>query len=197
MHRYIVLTDRLLGELSLDEIEAVFGHEVGHVKHHHMTFYMVFLVLSLMVLGSIWSWGSGWLHEQSEALGPWLGRDEWFLGMVVVYVFLAFGFLSRHCERQADLFGCYVASPDAFARALEKVADMNGMRREKPGWFTAWQHCTIGERVAFVRRLELEPGLAAGFHRRLALMKWGVTLVLLGIIAAMVSVHPWGWLKYL
>ena len=44
--RYIVLTDRLIDELEPDEIEAVFGHEVGHIKHHHLDFYLVFIPTS-------------------------------------------------------------------------------------------------------------------------------------------------------
>src|SRR4029077_1449988 len=34
--RYVVLTDRLVEELTPQEVEAVFGHEIGHVKHRHM-----------------------------------------------------------------------------------------------------------------------------------------------------------------
>src|SRR5207248_11762387 len=39
--RYILLSDRLLAELTPDEVEAVFGHEIGHVKHRHMIFYLL------------------------------------------------------------------------------------------------------------------------------------------------------------
>src|SRR5205814_1459896 len=49
--RYVMFTDRLLEELSPDEVEAVFGHEIGHVKHHHMVYYLVFLLTSMAVLG--------------------------------------------------------------------------------------------------------------------------------------------------
>src|SRR5207245_1271882 len=48
--RYVVLTDRLIEQMTADEVEAVFGHEVGHVKHRHMTYYMAFLTLSLFVV---------------------------------------------------------------------------------------------------------------------------------------------------
>ncbi|MGH7171916.1 MAG: M48 family metalloprotease, partial [Gemmataceae bacterium] len=37
--RYVVFTDRLLDDFTADEIEAVFGHEVGHVRHYHMLYY--------------------------------------------------------------------------------------------------------------------------------------------------------------
>ncbi len=45
--RYVVVTDRLSAELTPEEIEAVFGHEVGHVKHRHMTYYLFFMMVSL------------------------------------------------------------------------------------------------------------------------------------------------------
>ena len=49
--RYVIFTDRLLEEFSEDEIEAVFGHEIGHVRHQHMPYYLGFLALSLGALG--------------------------------------------------------------------------------------------------------------------------------------------------
>src|SRR5438477_3263267 len=52
--RYVVLTDRLIRHMEPEEIEAVFGHEVGHVKHRHMTYYLLFLVLSLLTLSALW-----------------------------------------------------------------------------------------------------------------------------------------------
>ena len=42
----------MLDEFSDDEIEAVFGHEVGHVRNHHMLWYLAFLALSMATLGS-------------------------------------------------------------------------------------------------------------------------------------------------
>src|SRR5262249_11841214 len=48
--RYVVLTDRLITEMTPEEVEAVFGHEVGHIKHHHLLFYFGFLLASLVVV---------------------------------------------------------------------------------------------------------------------------------------------------
>lgn len=200
--RYIVLTDRIIQELTVDEIEGVFGHEVGHVKHHHMAMYTLFLLLSLVMLGGLWSLG---VQTAAEHLGedwPTLvntlkDHTEWFLLAVIVYVFIAFGLLSRNCERQADLFGCGVSSRNAFIRALEKVADINGMSRDKPGLFTAWQHWTIGQRVAFLRRIDLDPALEARTQRRIGLLKWSLTLALAAGIAILLSGEPWAWMKWL
>lgn len=196
--RYVVLTDRLARELSPEEIEAVFGHEIGHIKHHHMTFYTTFLLLSLAVLGAFFEWGTGWLEGHlGDWLAPIVANQEWYLGLIVVYMFVIFGYLSRRCERQADLFGCRVASRAAFIHALEKVADLNGISRDRPGWFSAWQHGTIAQRIDFLRKLDDEPNLEPRFQRRLGVLKWAVTLTLVGLTVALLQTHQWGWLRYL
>src|SRR5262249_3669886 len=48
--RYIVVTDRLVTDLTPDEVEAVFGHEVGHIKHRHPLYYLSFLLASMAAL---------------------------------------------------------------------------------------------------------------------------------------------------
>ena len=103
--RYVVFTDRLLEELPLDEVEAVFGHEVGHAKHGHIPYYAGFLVLSITVLSALMLLLAGRLESEGVELPTW--AEGWialppFL-LAAVYVFLVFGFLSRRCERQADV----------------------------------------------------------------------------------------------
>ena len=46
--RYIVFTDALLEDLDESEVEAVLAHELGHVRHHHMGFYMLFILAFLL-----------------------------------------------------------------------------------------------------------------------------------------------------
>lgn len=205
--RYVLLSDRLIEDLTEDEIEAVFGHEIGHVKHHHMLLYLVFLFTSIIVF--------------SLALQPVLPYlDEWFafsgrqdlaaLPVVIAlgaYIFLIFGFLSRRCERQADIYGCRAVSCSelfcqghtegqplaprgkglcaagirTFCSALEKVAILNGVSREKPGFFQSWQHSTIARRVEFLQQLVMEPQTEQHFQRRVLLLKWTL-FVLLGSV---------------
>src|SRR5262249_14234850 len=79
--RYVVLPDRLIDELSEQEVEAVFGHEVGHVKHHHMLFYLGFLLTSLMVLGGVWVGLESAelvpaLDDEAPALYAWLAHYQ-------------------------------------------------------------------------------------------------------------------------
>ena len=48
--RYVFLTDALLTRLTPEEIEAVFAHEVGHVRHRHL----LARVLAMFVPVSLW-----------------------------------------------------------------------------------------------------------------------------------------------
>jgi Zn-dependent protease with chaperone function len=237
--RYVVFSDRLLSDLTPDEVEAVFGHEAGHVKHHHMLYYMGFMVISLTVLASLWMRFVP-RHDDRYALivQPTAGASEetssdrgerdvlpisdanqaadWDTPIVVgslgAYIFLVFGFLSRRCERQADIYGCRAVScgrPDCtghddtslsgagrglcptgirtFIHALEKVASLNGISRSKHGWLQSWLHSTIDSRVQFLQGMLADPTIEPRFQRRVGLVKWTLILILiaaLGLIRA-------------
>jgi Zn-dependent protease with chaperone function len=216
--RYVFLSDRLLDQLTPDEVEAVFGHEVGHVRHGHLLYYMAFMVLSLMLLIGLWTLGLQLVFGESSAsemAGAWeTWRDGPAMLLMGAYVFVVFGFLSRRCERQADVYGCRAVScpaatctghaPDValapagrglcptgirtFINALNKVADLNGISRRKPGWLQAWLHASIGRRVDFLEQLMTDRALEARFQRRLGLLKWGL---LLGLGAALAALFWW------
>jgi Zn-dependent protease with chaperone function len=221
--RYVVFTDRLLEEFSEDEVEAVFGHEVGHVRHQHMLYYLLFLMASMAVLGLV---ADQYLRPLLSPVLAGLGLDvgdaasgrgDQFLfllvGLLLVYIFVVFGFLSRHCERQADVFGCRAVSCSTheclhhdestplapagnglcmtgictFIRALEKVARVNGINRNRPGFLQSWQHSTIARRVTFLERVLLDRKVEARFQWRLFLTKVGLMVGLalaLGIVVA-------------
>jgi STE24 endopeptidase len=152
--RYVIFTDRLLEELPPDEVDAVLGHEVGHAKHGHIWLYAVFLALSMTVLAAVLVLIDQRLSAAGVELPKW--AEGWVVllpvGLTAAYVFLVFGFLSRRCERQADVYGCRAVScadpnctghdgttvyPErgrglcptgirTFVRALERVEFVNG-----------------------------------------------------------------------
>jgi Zn-dependent protease with chaperone function len=231
--RYVVFTDRLIEEFPEDEVEAVFGHEVGHVRHHHMLYYLIFLVLSMFVLIMTWDRMGNFVKDRwpdllsalpVDRMGlPAEARNELtifpILTLMAGYIFLVFGFLSRRCERQADIFGCRAVSCgdpncqahaeptvlaeggrglcatgiNTFVRALEKVAHVNGISRDKPGFLQSWQHSTIARRVAFLRSVLVDSRVEALFQRRLWAGKVGL-LVVLGVVFVLLwKMHGWGW----
>jgi Zn-dependent protease with chaperone function len=163
--RYVVFTDRILEEFAPEELDAVFGHEVGHAKHAHIWLYAAFLTLSLLVLAALLLFvqqqlkASGVL-DSPEYKARFAGYETWFLLVPVVvvvgYLFVVLGALSRRCERQADVFGCKAVSCNnpactghdetttfppggnclcpagirTFCRALDRVRDLNGLDRD-------------------------------------------------------------------
>ncbi|HXG13228.1 MAG TPA: M48 family metallopeptidase [Gemmataceae bacterium] len=206
--RYVLLTDRLITDLTPEEVEAVFGHEIGHVKHRHMPYYLGFLLLSLFV---VWSGVALFLPASTRedlAVVP-------LIGVLGAYIFVVFGFLSRRCERQADIYGCravsclrkdclghddhVVLAPDGqglcptgiriFIAALEKVAFLNGISRDRPGWLQSWQHSTIARRVDFLQQVLRDPTLEPRFQRTVGLVKWGLVIGLGACLAVLVYVH--------
>lgn len=222
--RYVLLSDRLIHELTPEEIEAVFGHEIGHVKHRHMFYYMCFLFVSLSVVTGLWSVAkSQWQPVPHAMLSfsaqtgvartsqAWNASEEEsyeevlpLIMIVGAYIFVVFGFLSRRCERQADVYGCRAVScartdcaghgqedlpaPNGlglcptgiliFIDALEKVAFINGISRHRPGWLQSWQHSTIARRVEFLQRVLHDPSVEPRFQRTVGMVKWGLLIVL-------------------
>jgi Zn-dependent protease with chaperone function len=169
--RYIILTDRLVEELTPDEVEAVFGHEIGHIKHHHLLFYLTFFLASFLLLGLFWETIKEALPiEIRDTLRAMSGFGK--LGLLAGYTLLVFGYLSRRCERQADLFGSNTVSTDVFISALEKVAAINGIPRDRPGnWLLSWQHPTIAQRIDFLERMRDHPAQIQRFHLSIRIMQ--------------------------
>lgn len=207
--RYIVLTDRLIDELTPEEIEAVFGHEVGHIKHHHLLFYLAFFLTSFIFLGLFWEAMKEWL-KQPQIMGylqavPGLGDDHQEikdtlksfsgfgkLGLLASYTLLVFGFFSRRCERQADLYGAKTVSTDAFISALEKVAAVNGIPRDRStNWLLSWQHPTIAQRVEFLENMRDHPARLPAFHRGIFVMQWAFYLTLGYLLFSMELPELW------
>jgi STE24 endopeptidase len=160
-----------------------------------------------------------WLPTSvGELLGP--GGDLspiLAVAALLVYIFVVFGFLSRRCERQADVYGCRTVScrdpaceghteetplPShgrglcatgirTFMRALEKVAVVNGISRDRPGFFQSWQHSTIARRVAFLRGMIADPDWEPAFQARLWRLKVGLMAGLVVAIVGLVVLQGW------
>ena len=160
--RYVMISDAMLEQMDDRQIVAVFGHEAGHVVHHHMGYFLVFAVGAMLACLSFTA-GVGWLMESNryhEEL-----KEILLLVVTAVVWGGAFGWLSRRFERQADVFGAWCAGVDAqaygattqpvtdlalgtqwFISALENVARLNGLARDARNW----RHGSIASRVAFL-----------------------------------------------
>ena len=104
--RYVMLSDRLLETMDDRQIEAVFAHEMGHIVHHHMSWFVVFFMV-LLAAGL----GPGlWLDQWLATRWPQLAARE-LNAYVLTYAtltmggtILMLGVLSRRFERQAAVY---------------------------------------------------------------------------------------------
>lgn len=191
--RYVLLSDGLIESLDDDKIEAVFGHEAGHIKHHHIFFFLNFAILSMLIAG-------GMMELVAMRWPAFLqtGYGNLLMGVLLGAIWLlGFGWISRRFERQADLYGARVtgdsvtecrnpcsvhpASPvdraprhavcttaaANFCEALEEIAILNGI----PIHARSWRHSSIASRIAHLRKLAAEPAAAVRFERIVTVIK--------------------------
>jgi len=111
--RYVLLSDGLLETMEDRKIEAVFGHEAGHIKHHHITFYLLFAIVSMLIVGGISELVNHYGREYFDSVAQ--ARDYLQVTAMVMIVMVwgvGFGPVSRRFEWQADLFGARSVTPD-------------------------------------------------------------------------------------
>lgn len=199
--RYVLITDAMLEQMDDTKIEAVFGHEAGHVKHHHIPCFLLFALLSGCVV-TIFS-----VHTRG------LPRAEYQLLVTLLGALLAFkwgvlfGWISRRFERQADVFGvrtlalsglpcslpCALHAPGAnpgstpagkplcstaaqvFSHALHEVALLNGIQPEA----RSWRHSSISSRSRFLQRLAQDPRQTERFERVARAIQVGIVVAAL------------------
>jgi Zn-dependent protease with chaperone function len=112
--RYILLSDGLLETMEDRNIEAVFGHEAGHVKLRHIEYYMLFAIVSMLIVGGITE--LAW-YLRPESQENWMLMQDYLqvtaMILIVAVWGIGFGFVSRRFEWQADLFGAESVTPSA------------------------------------------------------------------------------------
>jgi STE24 endopeptidase len=131
----IALNDNLLARCSLEEIEAVMGHEMGHYVLNH-------IYKGLLAIGVLIAIGfalTSWLYERLRA--RWKIRDIGdTAGLPLIALIIGAYFfvltpvnnsITRTMEYEADLFGLNAArQPDGMAQVALKLAEY---RKLDPG----------------------------------------------------------------
>ncbi len=190
--RYLFLTPGLLRGLTRDELAAVILHELGHVRHRHLIFYLFTTMggVNAAVL-------AGALLPLESSTGRFLATAA----LILLYFRFVFGWLSRNMERQADLFALDEFAMEAgaderpsrpLANALEKLGIAAGGVRLA----ASWHHLGIAERVDFLRRAERELLLINRHNDHVRVLKAGGYLASLAAMAFFLSLAvpeftPW------
>ncbi|MFH1852775.1 MAG: M48 family metallopeptidase [Candidatus Neomarinimicrobiota bacterium] len=154
--RRVVLSDNLLRNMSMAEIEVVIAHEVGHYRYRHIWKNLFVGTLQQLIVFFLLDW----LMRTLFSAFP--GPTRWNLTLFPVFVLLMgaiSGFLfgplgnalSRHFERQADRSALELV-PDrrSFLAAMAGLANRN-LSNAYPARWIKWlyySHPPIGERLA-------------------------------------------------
>lgn len=211
--RYILLSDGLLDQLAAREVEAVMAHELAHVKLKHLIWMGLMIIAALGTLESagyaaIDAW-AGPMHtsvsdDGTTTTDPSLTLNDPNLRMTIVSIpafvigLLAFGWVSRRIERQADVFAVkhlamtstdkqHDASGNAvfteaavqtMVHALQRVSELN----HAPVTRKSWRHGSIAWRQQHLRSLVGTPIDHPAIDRVLLRIKIA-TLVGLAVVA--------------
>ena len=100
--RYVLITDAMLEQMDDRKIEAVFGHEAGHVKHHHIPCFLLFALISGCIVTIFSVYTRDVLRTDQRLYHVLLAG----LGVVLMLKWgVVFFWISRRFERQADTYG--------------------------------------------------------------------------------------------
>jgi Zn-dependent protease with chaperone function len=153
--RRIVLGDTLINEFSMDEIETVLAHELGHHVHKDIPFLIAFgtlsTTLSLYLASLALNWAIdyfGFTGPADIAAFPALGLIFGAYGLITMPIDNA---ISRWRESMADDYALQATGKqEAFASAFTRLANQNLGEVDPEKWvvFLFYSHPPLGERIA-------------------------------------------------
>jgi Zn-dependent protease with chaperone function len=202
--RYVLLTDALVEMVSRDEVRAVMAHEIGHVRRHHMPWLILALMAALLTAGFVVGAPTLVLEDRLE---PRQETLAWIDGgrtvAVAALALLAFGWLSRRFERQADTFavqhlsGLGTTDPDGDAPAVtgEAVATMQGALEAVARLNTvdprrrSWRHGSIAWRQAYLATTIGQRVDELSIDRLVRRLKLAVALILVAGLTTIVVIE--------
>jgi len=163
--RYILVTDALLNLLTPDEIDAVIAHEIGHVKKHHLLFYLLFFIGYMIIAYATFDlivyliifFEPAYRFIFNTGISRTTVTTS-LLSLVIIVNFLVyfrfiFGYFMRNFERQADTFVYSLFSNAVpLISTFEKIVAVSGHSPDKPNW----HHFSISQRVGFLKRCEAD-----------------------------------------
>ncbi len=133
----ITLNDNLLRRGSLEEIEAVMGHEMGHYVLNHIPKDVVFFTLVALAGFGFLRWSLDWCLKRWGAKWGIRGvSDPAVLPLVVllgsIFFFVLTPLINTHvrtAEAEADMFGLNASrQPDGFAQAAIHLGEYRKMK---------------------------------------------------------------------
>ena len=135
--RTIFITDTLIDELDEQALRAVLAHEIAHGKQHHLAIQAALGIALMAAFYGTFTLLSGVaLDSSSIYVVMFAGLPIFF----VITTFLVRAGVGRRLERRADDYASDAVGPDAMIRALEKMTEINMMKRRTGRLMSLFQH---------------------------------------------------------
>lgn len=216
--RYVLLSDALLAAMSPQQVEAVFAHEAGHVRHRHIPHFLMFALAAWVVVAGLMEGLAVIAAESPGAVSIGTIQEAGITGTMLVWG-IGFGWVSRRFERQADLFGARCAAPlDSECQYPCSVhlnsATQGSEQHEQKGRVCAtgaaifasalervavlngipreersWRHSSIASRIRFLLSLAADPSRTVRFER--LVWRTQLAMLLIGLGGSAASLLYW------
>ncbi|MBK8823032.1 MAG: M48 family metallopeptidase [Anaerolineales bacterium] len=157
--RRIILGDTLINEFSLDEIETVLAHELGHQVHKDIPLFIAFGTFTTTIGFYLASLGMNWVVSyfgfasvSDPAAFPALMLILSIYGLLTSPLDNA---ISRWRENMADDYALSSTQKgEAFASAFTRLANQNLGEIDPEKWvvFMFYSHPPLGERIEKAKR---------------------------------------------
>ncbi|MGB5288502.1 MAG: M48 family metallopeptidase [Ignavibacteriaceae bacterium] len=170
----IILGDTLLEKYSVEEIETVIAHELGHYKKKHIvkniligtaSSFLTLFVIALLYQNSLSWFGFDSIIQVSAV--PLLALWSMLIGIIQSPLG---NILSRKFEYEADEYAVIeTKNPLAFKNTLEKLTEQN-LGDKEPHPFVEWffySHPSIKNRINAIDKYAKELNLALGTEAEL------------------------------
>jgi STE24 endopeptidase len=184
--RAIFVTDFLLSNYTLDEIETVIAHEFGHIKLAHIPAYVIFSFSYLSISGVLYGLFLPVLNRISsnDTFTALLG-GIFTVVLFLIYFVIIFRFISRKFERQADIYAVQISGkPDAFKNALMKIAYVNQIMIKNPRIIRIFStHPSIYERLEIIDKVITDERIATKYNKTIFSAKGSFLFLLFALVA--------------
>lgn len=147
--KVILLGRGLIKSLSTNELKAIIGHEMGHLKLNHLRkLYMVNLVWTLTIvlvfqilMVPLFAASSYFVLLLGSYYGIFLGG-----GLLIVS-----GFFQKKYEMEADIYATALVGKEGFIKMLKSLNEQHGETMNN--W--SWNYPTLTERINNVENFRL------------------------------------------
>lgn len=192
--RYVLLSDVLVETMPDEQIEAVFAHELGHIVHRHIPWYVAFIFAASVLLDGLFPLFTS--LERRFHFSLYASFTSPLLSLAILL--LAFGYLSRWSERQADIYAARSLGPSpeappsqplstpvlphgaqTFSTALHTVARLNHIPLSSWGYL----HGSLATRIDTLSALAHHPTHTYRFDHRMRFLRIAIFLIIVTAVA--------------